>query len=432
MNTPGRRSRPRRRAEAAAPAPSLRAGATPAEIAAGCYEKIALVLQGGGALGGYQAGVYEALHEAGLRPDWFAGVSIGAINAAILAGNEEGVRVERLRTFWDTISRPAGPFGGSLPWLNQLVEALPLGAGTAGTPFGTAFDEARLAWLGAASAVGALLQGQQGFFQSRTLSPFLFRDGSAAATSFYDVAPLKQTLERLVDFDRINSGATRLSVGAVNVRTGNVVYFDSRQTVLRAEHIMASGALPPAFPAVEIDGEHYWDGGVVSNTPLQYVLSDLPRVDTLALQVDLWSASGTLPQTVFDVLERQKDIQYSSRTRLGTDTMARLQKLRAALRELIDRAGADALPAATMEHLQPWICDRVYNIIHLIYRAKPHEEQYKDYAFGPIAMRDHWQSGFDDMCRTLAHAEYFVPPSREQTVVTHDVHRDEFVPRRRR
>lgn len=392
-------------------------------------DTVALVLQGGGALGAYQAGVYEALEEAGLRPDWFAGVSIGAINAAILAGNAPERRVERLRTFWETISLPAGPFGASLPWINQLIESIPLGPGA---PFGAALEEARLTWLGATSAVGALLQGQQGFFQSRVLSPFLFRDGSAAATSFYDVAPLRQTLERLVDFDRINHGAMRLSVGAVNVRTGNFVYFDSRERPLGPEHVIASGALPPAFPAVEIDGEHYWDGGVVSNTPLQYVLSDTPRADTLALQVDLWSARGEPPRSILDVLERQKDIQYSSRTRLGTDTMERLQKLRSALRELIERAGADAVPAALLDHLQPWICDRVYNVIHLIYRSKPHEEQYKDYAFGPVAMRDHWQSGLDDMRRTLAHVEYFDPPSREQTVVTHDVHRDEFVPRRAR
>lgn len=422
-------ARPRRRAAKSAP----RRRRSPAEIATGSYEKIALVLQGGGALGAYQAGVYEALEEAGLRPDWFAGVSIGAINAAILAGNAPERRVERLRTFWDTISLPAGPFGSSLPWINQLIESVPFGGpGSAGIPFGAALEEARLAWLGATSAVGALLQGQQGFFQSRALSPFLFRDGSAAATSFYDVAPLRQTLERLVDFDRINDGATRLSVGAVNVRTGNVVYFDSREQPLGPEHVIASGALPPAFPAVEIDGEHYWDGGVVSNTPLQYVLSDTPRADTLALQVDLWSARGELPRSILDVLERQKDIQYSSRTRLGTDTMERLQKLRSALRELIERAGADAVPAALLDHLQPWICDRVYNVIHLIYRSKPHEEPYKDYAFGPVAMRDHWQSGLDDMRRTLAHVEYFDPPSREQTVVTHDVHRDEFVPRRER
>ncbi len=418
-------ARPRRRAAKSAP----RRGTSPAEIAAGSYEKVALVLQGGGALGAYQAGVYEALEEAGLRPDWFAGVSIGAINAAILAGNAPELRVERLRTFWDTISLPAGPFGASLPWINQLIESVPFGGPAgAGIPFGAALEEARLAWLGATSAVGALLQGQQGFFQSRALSPFLFRDGSAAATSFYDVGPLRQTLERLVDFDRINDGASRLSVGAVNVRTGNVVYFDSRERPLGPEHVIASGALPPAFPAVEIDGEHYWDGGVVSNTPLQYVLSDAPRADTLALQVDLWSARGELPNSILDVLERQKDIQYSSRTRLGTDTMERLQKLRSALRELIERAGADAVPPALLGHLQPWICDRVYNVIHLIYRSKPHEEPYKDYAFGPVAMRDHWQSGLDDMRRTLAHIEYFDPPSREQTVVTHDVHRDEFAP----
>ncbi len=399
----------RRRAAAGGGRTRAARARTPLEHAAQ-YEVVALVLQGGGALGAYQAGVYESLHESGICPTWFAGVSIGAINAAILAGNAPAQRLDRLREFWETVVRPASVLAWSNAALRDLLMYLP------GNP-------ALTTWTSAMAAFDALTHGQQGFFSARRTPPFAFADGSAAATSFYDTAPLKATLERLVDFDRINSGETRLAVGATRVRTGNVVWFDSATTRLRADHIIASGALPPAFAAVEIDGEQYWDGGVVSNTPLQYVLETEPRRDTLALQVDLWSARGELPSTISDVLERQKDIQYSSRTRLGTDAVARQQALRAALTELVKRVPAADLPPGLLDDIQPWLCDRVYNIMHLIYRAKAHEEQYKDYAFSPLAMRDHWASGARDMRATLDHAEWFAPPARDVGVVTHDIHR---------
>jgi NTE family protein len=376
------------------------------------YDVVALVLQGGGALGAYQAGVYEALQEGGIEPTWFAGVSIGAINAAILAGNPAERRIERLREFWQQVVRPASP----LAWPGMLVrEAL--------TQWPA--DPSLTQWNSAMAAADALAHGQDGFFRARRTPAFAEPPGSAAATSFYDTSPLRDTLERLVDFDRIAAGEVRLAVGATHVRSGNVVWFDSATTRIGPEHIMASGALPPAFPAIEIDGEHYWDGGVVSNTPLQYVLETEPRRDTLALQVDLWSARGQLPKTLLDVFERQKDIQYSSRTRLGTDAVARQQTLRAALTELVKRVPADGLPAGLLDDLAPWLCDRVYNIVHLIYRAKAHEEQYKDYAFSPLAMNGHWASGADDMRKTLRHPDWFEPPSREVGVATHDVHRTE-------
>jgi len=370
------------------------------------YETVALVLQGGGALGAYQCGVYEALHEAGIRPAWFSGTSIGAINAAILAGNAPERRLERLREFWDTICVPAGPFGafaGIADWL----------------PMGGPLD----AWLNALGAFGAIAHGQQGFFTPRMVTPFAFTDGSAAATSFYDTSPLKATLERLVDFDRINSDGIRLSVGATNVSTGNFRYFDSALERIRPEHVLASGALPPAFPAVVVDGEHYWDGGLVSNTPLEYVLESVPRRDTLVLQVDLWNARGPLPRNLLDVLEREKDIQYSSRTRQGTDQVAARQRLRNALGLLLERIPAGSLPAALRGELDPWLCDRVFNIVHLIYRAKSYEEQYKDYAFGPATMREHWASGRDDMRDSLDRPEFFALPERGLGVVTHDIHR---------
>jgi len=375
------------------------------------YETVALVLQGGGALGAYQCGVYEALHQAGIQPGWFAGTSIGAINAAILAGNAPERRIERLQEFWNTICEPAGSFAWpSAAAMRDAIAWLPQ-------------NSALSTWMGTMSAFGALVQGQRGFFAPRQLPPFAQAPGSAAATSFYDTAPLKATLERLVDFDRINAEGVRLTVGATNLRTGNFRYFDSAKERIGPEHVMASGALPPSFPAILIDGEQYWDGGVVSNTPLEYLLESEPRRDTLVFQVDLWSARGILPKTLLDVFERQKDIQYSSRTRLSTDAVAARQRLRNALGLLLEKIPRKHVPPELLVDLQPWLCDRVFNIIHLIYRAKPYEEQFKDYAFGAAAMREHWTVGLDDMTRSLLHPEFFVPPPREIGVVTHDIHR---------
>jgi len=384
--------------------------ASPVELARG-YETVALVMQGGGALGAYQCGVYETLHEAGLRPDWLAGTSIGAINAAIIAGSAPEQRVERLREFWELICEPAG----NVNWPAQMMRGA-----LAWMP-----DSAlRSTWADSVSAMASLLQGQRGFFSARPVPPFAFSDGSAQATSFYDTAPLHETLTRLVDFDRIHDDpAIRLTVGACNVRTGNLVYFDSAEMRLGPEHVLASCALPPAFAPVQIDGEYYWDGGLVSNTPLEHVLNTIPRRDTLALQIDLWSARGPRPQTMMDVLERAKDVQYSSRTRHGTDTVKRLQLLRTALNELLEQLPEDALDERLSTVLEPWLNDRVFNIIHLIYQAKPHEEQFKDYAFGPQAMREHWTSGCRDMAMTLAHPKFFAPPPRKVGVATHDVHR---------
>ena len=373
------------------------------------YETVALVLQGGGALGSYQAGIYQGLHEAGILPNWFAGISIGALNAAILGGNAPDKRLEKLNEFWETICQSA------------LFPAFTLGAEIA-TLLGDG-DMRTLA--GAWSSMRAMIEGQRGFFTPRLPPPFLNGSGGPEASSFYDTAPLKETLERLVDFDRINSRETRISVGAVDVETGNFEYFDNANRKLQAEHFMASGALPPGFPAVAIEGRHYWDGGLISNTPLMEVLSHPPRRDTLAFQIDLWSAQGRLPDNLLDVAERQKDIIYSSRTRLVTDVAGEMQGLRHALRKALAKIPADLRRDPEIDSLYEMSCSKVYNTVQLIYRDKQFETQSKDYEFSLGAMREHWQAGLDDIRATLKHPEWLARPSGGTAVVTHDVHRVE-------
>src|SRR4051812_44391717 len=327
------------------------------------FECVALLLQGGGALGAYQGGVYEALSEANIHPDWIAGISIGAINAAIIAGNPPNARVDRLREFWTQVT-------SSAPWHWP------------GNPFiDLAQSDDTRNLLNQTSANLAAAFSAAGFFSARPLMPWLQPGGTLASTSFYDTKQLKDTLERLVDFDRLNAGMTRFSAGAVNVRTGNFVYFDTTTHKITPEHVMASGALPPGFPAVEIDGEHYWDGGLVSNTPLQWVVDAEPRRDTLAFQVDLWSAPGECPRNMFEVMTREKEIRYSSRTRAGTDQFKHLQKLRHALAGLLGKL-PDDLKSSPEARLLGNAADRtVYNVVHLIYRAKSYEGHSKDYEF---------------------------------------------------
>jgi len=398
-------------AKAAAKTPAAGKKAPAPAESAKRYETIALVLQGGGALGSYQCGVYEGLHKAGIRPNWFAGISIGALNAAILAGNAPEQRLEKLHGFWDRISIPALPFAQHLlAWQQKWLDELPM-------------HKSSLSLTNSQGALAALFYGQEGFFKPRFPPPWPQIGDGPAETSFYDTSALKTTLEEFVDFDRINASGVRLSVGAVNVRSGNFVNFDNTKDKIRAEHVIASGSLPPAFPAVEIDGEHYWDGGVVSNTPLDHVLGSFPRRDSLVFQVDLWRAQGVLPRNLMEVFERQKDIQYSSRTRFNTKVIKDWQDMRTTLNALLKEIPPDHVTAEMRALLEPWLSDRVFNIIHLIYQTKPFEEQYKDYAFAPSTMREHWSAGLADMRRTLAHPEFFVPPSRRVGAVTHDVHR---------
>jgi NTE family protein len=366
---------------------------------------VALLLQGGGALGAYQGGVYQALAEAEVLPSWVAGISIGAINAAIIAGNPPESRVAMLRRFWETIT--AHPSNLIADTIAQLATG----------------DGVRSV-LNELSAFRALAAGAPGFFQPRPVVPWLAHAGAAGATSYYDTAALKSTLESLVDFDRINAGETRFSVAAVNVRSGNFVYFDNATHHIRPEHVMASGALPPGFPGVEIEGELYWDGGLISNTPLSWVLNAVPRHDTLAFQVDLWSARGTEPRTIADVATRQKEIQYSSRTRAETDHFKEMQKVRFALARLLEKLPdvfADDPDAAYLAHQ----ADRSrYNIVELIYRSKHYEDQTRDFEFSRLTMEDHWEAGLNDARRTLRHREIFKLPQNGDGVFTFDWNQD--------
>ena len=336
-----------------------------------------LVLQGGGALGAYQAGVFEALSTVYREPTWVAGISIGAINSALITGNPAKQRVERLREFWDLLTSSC-----QAPSLPNT-------------------DAATRQALNEASAAQVMLFGVPGFFAPRFPPAPLQPRGTLEAISFYDTAPMRQTLERLIDFDRINAGPMRLSVGAVNVRTGNFEYFDSARQRIDARHIMASAALPPGFAPVEIDGEHYWDGGLVSNTPLQYVLDQPGQQHRIVFQVDLFAAQGALPTTLAEVTEREKDIRFSSRTRLNTTMELDLQVIAQAAQRLIAK-----LPASLRDDPDVLALSRVRNasavdVVHLIYRSKHYESQSNDYEFSRLSMQEHWDSGRADMSHTL-------------------------------
>lgn len=342
----------------------------------GPYAQTALVLQGGGALGAYQAGVYQALAEAGCEPDWLSGISIGAVNSAIIAGNEPGMRLPRLRQFWE-----------------QSTSSFRWPALDAGDVMRRFFNHT--------SAISSLLMGQPGFFRPRLIPPLLQPHGSPGALSVYDTSPLRTTLEALVDFDRINAGKTRLSLGAVNIRLGNFVYFDSTERKITPDHVMASAALPPGLPPVEIEGESYWDGGLVSNTPLVHVLDCGLKQDTLVFQIDLFNARGTVPGDLIEVEERKKNIVYSSRTRLNTDNFREKHKLRQAIVELFEQLPAEAKQDEKIRKLRDLGDDHAVAIVHLIYRRASYEGQATDYEFSRASMEEHWQAGLDDARRTL-------------------------------
>ncbi|MCV2358937.1 patatin-like phospholipase family protein [Paucibacter sp. TC2R-5] len=357
-----------------------------------------LVLQGGGALGAYQAGVYEALQQCEAELSWVAGISIGAINAALIAGNPAELRVPRLREFWDLLS-----------------SALPV-PGFVGQAIAKAREN-----LNEASATQVMMFGVPGFFRPRFPPAPWQAPGSLAAISYYDTTPLRATLERLVDFDRINDGPMRLSVGAVNVRSGNFAYFDSHQQRLDARHIMASGALPPGFAPVEIDGEHYWDGGLVSNTPLQYVLDQAASGPRTVFQVDLFSARGAYPANLGEVTEREKDIRFSSRTRLNTSMELDRQLIAQTARRLIAKLPAHLQADPDVRALADLRCDGSVDVVHLIYRSKHYETQSKDFEFSRLSMKEHWEAGLADMNSTLHSPRWLARERSEHGVHVYDL-----------
>ena len=361
--------------------------------------RIALVLQGGGALGAYQAGVYEAMHAAGLEPGWVAGVSIGAINAALIAGNPPELRLARLREFWETVTeRPIWP----------------------PPPAADAARKARDIW----SASVTTLLGQPGFFTPNAPGPWASPPGARTATSFYDNAPLRGTLRRLVDFDRLNAGPVRLSCGAVNVATGDFAYFDTRNGPLGPEHVTASGALPPALPMEPVGDALFWDGGLVSNTPLQHVLDEIGSTDTLIFQVDLFSASGAVPRDMYDVLGRQKDIQFSSRTRLVTDAYRAAWRRDSMLSKLLARMDDADLDEAERELKARLAHLPAVTILELVYRQAVYEGDVKDYDFSRSSMREHWAAGLRDARATIARPGWLAVRPEAGGIEVHDIRKD--------
>jgi NTE family protein len=374
---------------------------TPASASAPMRAERVLVLQGGGALGSYQAGAYQALSHHDFEPEWVAGISIGAINAAIIAGNDPARRVARLKEFWEQSSAP-------VPW-NPIVKS----------------ERGRTVFNEASAALIATF-GVPGFFTPRIPPAPLWPQGSPQSLSYYDTAPLRKTLERLVDFDRINDLKTRLSVGAVGVTSGNFCYFDNVEfkklgKKIGPEHIMASGALPPGFPSVEIEGEHYWDGGIASNTPLDYVLDEEPRRNLLIFQVDLFSARGLLPTSLLEAAEREKDIRFSSRTRMNTDKNQQLHNARKAVRDLIGKLPDDLKNDPTVAYLREAAKENTVTVVHLIYRSKNYESSSKDYDFSHVGMVEHWEAGVRDVHLSLRHEDWLKRPQTGETMVTYDL-----------
>jgi NTE family protein len=340
---------------------------------------VALVLQGGGALGSYQAGVIEGLATTGIDIDWVAGISIGAVNAAIFAGNPPEKRVEKLTAFWDMVT-------GSLP------------------SFPIYPDDHVREWLHEWSAGFVMMAGVPGFFTPRPITPMFAVPGTPEALSFYDSAPLKKTLDTLVDWDLLNNGPVRLSVGAVDVESGNFNYFDTSQTRIDARHIMASGALPPGLPAIEIDGRLWWDGGLVSNTPLSHVL-DNQRGSLLAFQIDLFpAAAAELPRTIMDVAAREKEIRFSSRSRQISDQVIRLRQDREAVRKVLAKLPAEMHNDPDVVDLAARSAEDPVNLVHLIYRANAWEGGSRDFEFSARTMREHWRAGHEAVAETMANA----------------------------
>lgn len=352
--------------------------------------QIVLVLQGGGALGAYQAGVIEALAVHGIEPDWVIGTSIGAINAALIAGSAPDRRLDVLDAFWSRVEHNGPVDLAAVPWAN--------------------------AWR----TMGAMFGGVPNFFVPRPLAfvhPAMPLGADNAA--YYSTAPLRETLRELVDFDRINRGTMRMTVGAVNVRTSEMRYFDSAHEALSIDHVMASGALPPAFPAVRIGDAHYWDGGIVSNTPVEAVFDDNPRRDSVVFAVHVWNPLGAAPQNIWQVMNRQKDIQYASRGDAHIVRQRQLHQLRHIISELAAMLPADADEELT-KRMRSYGCTTRIHVLRLLAPQLDHEDHTKDVDFSRRGMRERWLAGYEHTCATLALRQWRAPVDPLEGFVLHE------------
>ena len=340
--------------------------------------QVVLVLQGGGALGAYQVGVYQAMHEAGIEPDWVIGTSIGAINAALIAGNPPADRLARLRTFWSRVEQHGSNFATVTFGIPQFFVPNPF------------------AWLSAHAQLGV------------------------ERAAYYSTSPLRDTLADLVDLTRIAGRETRLTVGAVNVRNGEMRYFDSRDETVHLDHVLASGALPPAFPAVRIDGDPYWDGGIYSNTPIEAVLDDKPRVDSVIFTVHMWNPEGPEPETLWQVMGRQKDIQYASRARAHIARQKQIHHLRHVIRELTKKLPDKARATDEVRELASWGCGSTMHVVRLVAPGLDGEDHTKDIDFTPGGIHARWQAGYADAKRMIRRSPWDKPVDPTEGVVIHD------------
>jgi NTE family protein len=341
--------------------------------------QVVLVLQGGGALGSYQVGVYQALHEAGIEPDWIIGTSIGAINASLIAGNEPEDRLPRLKQFWKKMEQnPIWNFRGAVSGFNDKL-----------------------------SYWSTVTNGIPGFFRPNPLAHAgdIFPLGAEHA-GYYSTAPLEQTLSELVDFHLVNRCTPRLTVGAAHVRTSMMRYFDSRDCELGVKHVMASGALPPAFPAVRIDGELYWDGGILSNTPTEAVFDDNPRKDSLIFAVHLWNPSGAEPETMAEVLNRQKDVQYSSRIASHVARQEQVHRLRHVINQLAARLPEAERNNEAVKELTGYGCSTQMHVVRLLAPQLNRETHTKDVDFSPSGIMKRWDAGYTHTKAVLERAPW--------------------------
>jgi NTE family protein len=355
--------------------------------------QVTLVFQGGGALGAYQVGVYQAMHEAGIEPQWVIGTSIGAINGAIIAGNPPEQRLAQLTRFWELMQHNLA---------NGLASIWP--------PLGTLL-----------SNLGTVTQGIEGFFKPNPAASWgVHTPLGVEHAAYYSTQPLQQTLASLVDFDCINAKQVRLTLGAVNVATGEMTYFDNRNCDICTAHVMASGALPPAFPAVRVDGEPYWDGGIYSNTPIEVVLDDKPRRDSLIFAANMWHPFGPEPETIWQVMGRQKDIQFSSRAKSHVKRQQQIHRLRHIIRELAPHIPAKERANPEVQQLLAYGCQTVMHIVRLLAPRIEGEDHTKDIDFTPTGIEARWQAGYADMREALDEAPWQEQFDTRDGIIVHE------------